>query len=245
MKGQAILPAGSGVYSIRHIESGRVYIGSSVRARTRAQEHVRELRRGAHANVYLQRAWNAHGADQFEIVLIESGDNDADIRAIERRHIVSLNASDPRYGFNMATAALENFGHSVQTRAALSKLLIGHKRNVGKSLSEEHKAKISAAQKGRRKSPEQVEKVASKLRGRKCTPEAIAKRSAALKGLPKSDEWRAKVSAKAKARGAHIAIVAAARLANLGRKQTPESIAARLEGKKRAKAARAILECSL
>jgi hypothetical protein len=83
---------------------------------------------------------------------------------------------------------------------------------IGRVISAETRAKISASLTGRVMSAEAVEKSASKRRGRKmsaevceknrlahlnqaCTPETRAILSAACKGIPKSPETRAKMSA--------------------------------------------------
>lgn len=233
------LPDGAGVYCITQISTGKVYIGSSERVKRRAYEHQRYLRSGSHGNVYLQRAWGAASEGDFVIALVSGFADSADARAAERRLIIECAACNPCRGFNLLTPnERETFGHSEETKAKLSALLVGHKRNAGRPLSDEHKAKISAAQKGRKKPAEVVERIASANRGKKPSPEAVAKRSAALQGLPKTDEWRRKVSDAAKRRGPPTWMIEAAKRANTGRKQSPESIAARLEGKRKAKALR-------
>lgn len=125
--------------------------------------------------------------------------------------------------------------------------LIPNKKGIPKPYlrkpkSEETKAKMSAASKGKKKSPAAVEKVRAALKGRKATPEQLASlalgrvrldgyvsplkgktrktpwmigRPPANKGVPVSCEARAKMSAAGK-----------------GRKQTPEQIAKRVAARK-------------
>ena len=105
-----------------------------------------------------------------------------------------------------------------------------------KPKSEETKAKISAANKGRKMSPEAVEKMRKALTGRKVTgkslealhahrhlawtPEAQAKKSEKTKGVPRPYAKNSKPpSAEACAAGGK---------AGKGRKQTPEQIAKRV-----------------
>jgi group I intron endonuclease len=60
----------SGVYEIRHIPTGRRYIGSAVHYGKRKKLHLTQLRHGKHHNRYLQNAWNKYGEDQFEFRLL-------------------------------------------------------------------------------------------------------------------------------------------------------------------------------
>lgn len=235
----AELPEGAAVYQIRQLSTGRIYIGSSERARRRIYEHQRYLASNSHCNAFLQRTWNLSEPGDFVVEIVAAWQNAQDAREHERRLIVDRDACNPAVGFNLMVPAEGGaFRHSDETRAKLSAALVGHKRNVGKPLSAEHKAKISAAQKGRAKPADQVERAAAARRGKPASPESVAKRSASLKGKRRTNEQRRQMSAAAKDRGTPVWMIEAARAANTGRKASPESIAARLEGKRKAKALR-------
>lgn len=60
-----------GIYAIRHVASGRRYIGSSVNVRKRCRGHWKALQAGVHHSRYLQRAWNKYGEWAFVPELIE------------------------------------------------------------------------------------------------------------------------------------------------------------------------------
>ncbi len=60
-----------GIYGIRHIESGRVYVGQSIDVNRRFTEHKSELRNDKHYNLYLQRAWNKYGELAFSFIVLE------------------------------------------------------------------------------------------------------------------------------------------------------------------------------
>ena len=62
----------SGVYAIRHVNSGRAYIGSSVDIRRRLCAHRRELQKGRHHATQLQVVWNADGSDAFVVEILET-----------------------------------------------------------------------------------------------------------------------------------------------------------------------------
>lgn len=59
------LLSGPGIYRIRHVDSGKAYIGSSNRIERRWGQHKCRLDRGDHDNSKLQRAWNKYGGHTF------------------------------------------------------------------------------------------------------------------------------------------------------------------------------------
>jgi hypothetical protein len=60
-----MLPDKSGIYRIRHIESGKGYIGSALILRVRWNGHISTLRKQTHRNSYLQNAFNKYGEKAF------------------------------------------------------------------------------------------------------------------------------------------------------------------------------------
>lgn len=91
--------AASGVYMIRHRESGKCYIGSSYNMRRRVQAHRGHLNRGTHHSPHLQNAWRKHGADAFDFLPLLRC-SVADLLYYEQR---ALSAISPPY--NTATVA--------------------------------------------------------------------------------------------------------------------------------------------
>ena len=55
----------SAIYGIRHIASGRIYVGSAVRTNARWRQHRSQLQRGTHHSRYLQAAWSKYGAEPY------------------------------------------------------------------------------------------------------------------------------------------------------------------------------------
>ena len=90
----------------------------------------------------------------------------------------------------------EGAKRTAETKALMSQQRKGKKQtpaqyaaNCARIATEEHKAKISAAQKGIvRMTPEQYKAIAEKNRGRKASPELIQKFSEMRKGIPKTPE---------------------------------------------------------
>lgn len=104
----------SGIYQIRHMTSGKVYVGSSGNIPVRWRLHRRELRQGVHHSQKLQRAWNKYGADAFVFeVLAEC--SIPSLRSREQHWMDTLNAFTS--GYNCTAKALE---HSEEVRARLA-----------------------------------------------------------------------------------------------------------------------------
>lgn len=74
-----------GIYYIKCLSTGNMYIGSSINIRERWQQHVSLLRRGTHHSTYLQNSWNKYGEDNFEfgVLLRLFEDNEEVLRKAE------------------------------------------------------------------------------------------------------------------------------------------------------------------
>ena len=62
------------IYAIRHKDTGKSYVGSAVVLTRRWKYHKNRLRRNEHHSSYFQNAWNLHGEDAFEWVVLENLD---------------------------------------------------------------------------------------------------------------------------------------------------------------------------
>jgi group I intron endonuclease len=62
-----------GIYAIRCIPTGCSYVGSTTSAFIqRWHNHRCQLRKGKHSNPQLQAAWDQHGAEAFELVILQT-----------------------------------------------------------------------------------------------------------------------------------------------------------------------------
>lgn len=93
------------IYQIRHIESGKVYVGSAANPQKRWQHHYQDLDKGTHHSQYLQRAWNKHSRDAFMFEIIEPVLFVEDLIAREQYWIDVLKAANHKYGFNTSPTA--------------------------------------------------------------------------------------------------------------------------------------------
>lgn len=140
----------SGIYSITHRASGRVYVGSAVNIQRRWQVHLNDLRRGDHRNSYLQNAFRKYGEAAFDFAVLEEVDDLARLIAREQAHIDQRQAASRKYGYNIAPKAGSQLGfkHSEKTRALFSRVFKGRKH------SEEARREKSERTRGRTFSPE-------------------------------------------------------------------------------------------
>lgn len=60
-----------GVYAIRHLPTGKMYVGGSTDITGRYTHHRFMLRRGCHKTVALQKLWEADGEQAFEFFILE------------------------------------------------------------------------------------------------------------------------------------------------------------------------------
>lgn len=74
---------GPAVYQIRCRKTGYVYIGASLRTRTRLLSHVKHLRLGVHKCKALQYGWIALGEENFTFSIIEKHESEERLYARE------------------------------------------------------------------------------------------------------------------------------------------------------------------
>jgi group I intron endonuclease len=195
---EPIVTAG-GIYVIRNLKTGNVYVGSSDNIERRVRAHINLLARGRHHSIKLQRAWDKHGSDLFAFETLEVV---ADVERLverEQEYIDSMGAFG-RGGYNMipnagSTRGVKRPPMSAEQRAKIAAT------NTGRIHTEESKQKISKANRGLKRSAEHCARMSERMKGGKLTPETIAKRSAKMTGRkygPMTEERRASISAAKK-----------------------------------------------
>ncbi len=158
-----------GIYKITHVASGKVYVGQSQNIAKRIVTHARVAG--------CRHLWNAlqkYGLNAFSVDLLERVD---DISALDEREqfwISATGSQDTNLGYNIKP---------------------GGKTTRGFTQSSEVKAKIGAANRGKKRTPEQIAAIAE--RSRNMPAETRAKISAANMvrgGYPHTAESRQKLS---------------------------------------------------
>lgn len=219
----------SGVYAIRHDATGQQYIGGSRNIAKRFRQHKNALVKNKHYSVYLQAAWNTHGADAFSFVPLLFCDV-ANLRSYEQICLDGLNSSlsvsrkasgvDLR-GTSLYPAWRNNVAASIQARYADGFKVVHPPRTA------EYRVQTSVASKARWADPVAAAVNTAAIQA-SMTAEECAKRSERTASLWKDPEYRAKAVAARKGNAY-----------SLGYKCTPEQVenrrrAARITHTKRA-----------
>ncbi len=172
-----------GIYSILHIESGRVYIGSSRNIKKRFSAHKTDLKYNKHPNPVLQNYYNKYGLDAFMFSEIFSIYDCSILIDIENEIIAQINETDV-FGnldynklFNTQWANKTGCVDPTKYKRGEDHHLygtVGH--NKGKIFSAETRKNMSAGQKGKRgsqtgisKSDEIKQKLRDKMKGKPWT----------------------------------------------------------------------------
>jgi group I intron endonuclease len=209
----------SGVYSIRNKVLGLQYVGSTMVFIRRWNLHKRELKENRHHSRRLQKAWNTHGPDAFEWIILEVVACESLIER-EQHWIDFFRSAEPRMGYNIAT------------KAGCPPSPMGLKRSA------EMKAKIAASHIGIRPNEEARAKMRAAAAKRIFSDETRARMSAAgkacfrgyNKGKIMSAEQKAKIGAAGKGRRHTEATKQKLREQRIGRKLSPEHVAAVVAG---------------
>lgn len=116
-----------GVYRIKHLESGREYIGSASNFFIRWRRHYYELMQQTHPNEHFLRAWAKYGANAFEWSVIEVTEKTQEaLLEAEQRHLDTLFQTGNL--FNICKIAGSTFGipKSEATRKKMSESYVYH-----------------------------------------------------------------------------------------------------------------------
>ena len=194
------MPAISGVYQILNKINGKCYVGSSVNVEKRLRGHFDRLRKGKHTS-HLQNAFNKYGEDAFETHVLKKC-SILMLLVWEQRFI---NRLKPEYN-NVPIA-----GNTLGYRSTKEQIEANRARNIGKTLSKETKDRIGASVKGQQvwwigksHTEEAKAKMSLARKGKKLSAEHKAKISSAAKvfnlgnsnakGATRSQDVRNKIS---------------------------------------------------
>jgi group I intron endonuclease len=96
-----------GIYSITHIATGKIYVGSASNISKRWHRHRKDLRLGIHRNKHLQAAWTKYGEDAFVFNILELT---TELDTQEQFWMDHTGCTDPEKGYNNCPTARSSRG---------------------------------------------------------------------------------------------------------------------------------------
>lgn len=87
------------VYAIKHIPTGKIYVGSTKNVKLRVSAHMNALNRGDHIVPEMQSDHDIFGNDYSVSILDEIVEYEQKTKEYE--WMVRLRTYDPRFGYNM------------------------------------------------------------------------------------------------------------------------------------------------
>ena len=129
----ATVKGAAGVYQIRNMLNGKIYIGSSVNLNKREQEHRSALNNNRHHSIHLQRAWKKYGEVNFEFETLIT----CHLSMCLWYEQQFLDQWEPEYNNNPVAAVPPSQRgkihiHTEQQRKKMSLAAVGNKKNVGR-----------------------------------------------------------------------------------------------------------------
>lgn len=177
----------TGIYAIRNLVNGKLYVGSARRLSQREAQHFRHLALGTHHSIKLQRAWAKYSSAAFVFEVLEEIHDESQLLPLEQKWLDHFQAATHR-GYNVSPTAgsLAGVPCSPQARVKLSLAMKGRR----------HTPEALAKMRGYVRSPEVCARMGASKRGLKRSPASRARISAAKKGQGHTQETRAKIAAK-------------------------------------------------
>jgi group I intron endonuclease len=128
----------SGIYQIKNLINGKIYIGSSNHLYRRYSDHIRFLNRNSHFNPKLQASWNKYGGDNFEFSVLEYC---LPIRLVELEQLY-INRLHPYFNISMEVGIPNTpKAGTLEAKLRSQKNLESRKRNGKESSPEFRKAR--------------------------------------------------------------------------------------------------------
>lgn len=202
-----------GIYKIKNIINGSLYIGSSVNLKKRFKDHLRLLKQNKHHSIKMQNSWNKYGEDNFVFEILEYCKKDELLVKEQffldtyKPNLNICKVAGNKLGVKMSDKQKKilseiNKGKKLsdETKQKISLGNIGKSKNKGVLKSDETKQKISMSCSGKTFSEETKIKLSNKRKLRVITEETKLKISKSHNGKIISEKTKLKMSESAKKR---------------------------------------------
>lgn len=132
-----------GIYCIKNIINGKVYVGKSKNIYKRIHQHLYDLRnnRIKNENSYLLNSWNKYGNENFEYFVLEFLEIDENL--VKNRELYwmnKLNSLNREFGYNLRQDSSTNMITNKETSLKISNRL---KDEWSSGIREKHSEKLS------------------------------------------------------------------------------------------------------
>ncbi len=97
-----------GIYQIKNLANGKVYVGSTLNFKSRKAVHFSRLKNGKHENPFLQNAFHKYGEDNFvfEVLDVTFGLDSRGLQELEQQYLDLLLPFDCSVGYNINPKAI-------------------------------------------------------------------------------------------------------------------------------------------
>ena len=138
------------IYKIINKIDGRIYIGSTINFEKRKKKHLKDLKNNKHHNIFLQRAYNKYGVDNFVFSYKEKEfNNKNDLQLLEERYINFCWKSNILYNISKKGSG----GDLISYHPNLEEIKKKHSKNTKERYEKmtcEEKEKLSESMRGER-----------------------------------------------------------------------------------------------
>ena len=157
------------VYQHKNKINGKVYIGITMQELEQRWRHGEGYKSSPHFYAAIQK----YGWDNFEHNILFQNLTKEEACKKEQELIIQYKAMNREFGYN-STSGGDTFTMNKETKQKISQAMIGNKNGLGHHCSEEKKKKISKTQKGRSLTEEHKQKLseAAKKRHTPCSEQA-------------------------------------------------------------------------
>lgn len=150
-----------GIYKIRNLLNGKIYIGQSISIKRRFANHKANLNKNYNYSLY--NAFRKYGIENFEFIIVEQVHDIAKLDEREQFWINHYKSNDRNFGYNLRLHCTSNKGFK-HTKETINKRILA---NTGKKRSLEFRKATSERMKGNILSIDTRNKIAKTLTGKK------------------------------------------------------------------------------
>lgn len=130
----------SGIYQILNIKNGKSYIGSAKNFNVRWKRHLKDLSKGVHSSIKLQRSFDKHGIESFKFNIIDIIPYEKSI-IIDKENYYITHFNSKQNGYNIADAAFGDTWTACPNKEERSKKLSESAINYYSTLTPEERKK--------------------------------------------------------------------------------------------------------